>query len=844
MKWTGFAAWMRREQRAGDQLPYARLLNDSTVQLRDGSLMQCLHLGGFSFETADGDELNHLQHARNCALRAIAHSRYVVHHHILRRRVSLSVESNYADPLCADLDRRWQAQLSQRRLFENDLFITLLARPPKGKAGFAERWQRRAGRGAAAEVQLARDVHALEATCEALRTALLTYSPRLLGTYATPSGSCSEPLEFLSALCNGELRPMLCVAGDVGQHLPYRRISFGFEALERKGPDALKDFAAMLSLKEYPSQATPGMLDALLRLPHELVISESFAFVDRQIGLERVSLALRRQRAADDDSASLRQGLTEAKDDVAAGHTALGEHTFSLLVRASSLEQLDSAVADCASTLADLGAVAVREDFGLEPAFWAQFPGNEAYSARKAMISSGAFACLASLHSFPTGRATDNHWGAPVTTLETTSGTPYFFNFHQGDLGNFTVIGPSGSGKTVVLNFLAAQAQKFSPRSVLFDKDRGSEIFVRAIGGRYSSLRAGEPTGFNPLQLTDTPANRAFLREWLLRLVCKPGQTVSTEDEAIVASAVDANYLQQAPYRRLRYFRELLAGHRRPSAGDIAARLAPWCGEGEHAWLFDNVEDRLDVSAATLGFDMTELLDQPVLRTPTMMYLFHRVEERLDGNPVMILIDEGWKALDDDVFSARIRDWMKTLRKRNAIVGFGTQSARDALESKVSAAIIEQSATQIFTANPRARTEDYCDGFGLSAHELELIRTLPVSSHTFLVKQARVSALVRLDLGAMPDILLALSGRETTLRRLDELRRRKGDHPSDWWTALTGAQYPGSPTSPASTPATAAVRTPRGETGSPPMSASAAAILRAAGAATATMPAPWLQVIK
>jgi type IV secretion system protein VirB4 len=187
---------------------------------------------------------------------------------------------------------------------------------------------------------------------------------------------------------------------------------------------------------------------------------------------------------------------------------------------------------------------------------------------------------------------------------------------------------------------------------------------------------------------------------------------------------------------------------------------------------------------------------------------------------------------------------MKTLRKRNAIVGFGTQSARDALESKVSAAIIEQSATQIFTANPRARTEDYCDGFGLSAHELELIRTLPVSSHTFLVKQARVSALVRLDLGAMPDILLALSGRETTLRRLDELRRRKGDHPSDWWTALTGAQYPGSPTSPASTPATAAVRTPQGATACPPMSASAAAILRAAGAATATMPAPWLQVIK
>jgi type IV secretion system protein VirB4 len=710
-------------------------------------------------------------------------------------------------------------------LFQNDLFITLLARPPKGKAGVPEKWRRRTGHGAAAEAQLARDLRALEVTCEALRTALVNYSPRLLSSYETPNGQCSEPLEFLSAVFNGELRPMLSVAADVGQHLPYRRVSFGLEAIERKGPGSAKDFAAMLSLKEYPSQATPGMLDALLRLPYELVISESFAFVDRQIALERVSLALRRQRAADDDSTSLRQGLSEAKDDLAAGNSALGEHSLRLLVRETSLERLDSAVADCASTLADLGAVAVREDLALEPAFWAQFPGNESCSARQAMISSGAFACLASLHSFPTGSAMDNHWGAPVTTLETTSGTPYFFNFHRGDLGNFTVIGPSGSGKTVVLNFLAAQAQKFSPRSVLFDKDRGSEIFVRAIGGRYASLRAGEPAGFNPLQLPDSAANRAFLREWTLRLVCKPGQTLSIEDEAVIASAVEANYLQETPHRRLRYFRELLAGHRRPSAGDIAARLAPWCGDGEHAWLFDNAEDRLDAGAATLGFDMTELLDQPVLRTPTMLYLFHRVEERLDGNPVMILIDEGWKALDDEVFSARIRDWMKTLRKRNAIVGFGTQSARDALESKVSAAIIEQSATQIFTANPRARAEDYCDGFGLSPHELELIRTLPAQSRTFLVKQARSSALVRLDLSAMPDLVIALSGRETTLRRLDELRRRRGDHPRNWWTALTGAAYPGS-------------------MAAAPMSAATIAILREAGAATSTVPAPWLQVVK
>jgi type IV secretion system protein VirB4 len=173
-----------------------------------------------------------------------------------------------------------------------------------------------------------------------------------------------------------------------------------------------------------------------------------------------------------------------------------------------------------------------------------------------------------------------------------------------------------------------------------------------------------------------------------------------------------------------------------------------------------------------------------------MMYLFHRIEERLDGEPAMILIDEGWKALDDPVFAARIRDWLKTLRKRNALVGFATQSARDALESRISAALVEQTATMIFTPNARARPEDYCEGFGLTRHELELIRTLPTQSRCFLIRQPDASVVVRLDLSGMPEVLTVLSGRESTVRKLDTLRERHGDQPQAWYQALTGAAWP------------------------------------------------------
>ena len=149
---------------------------------------------------------------------------------------------------------------------------------------------------------------------------------------------------------------------------------------------------------------------------------------------------------------------------------------------------------------------------------------------------------------------------------------------------------------------------------------------------------------------------------------------------------------------------------------------------------------------------MTRILDDPILRTPAMMYLFHRVEQRLDGTPAIIVVDEGWKALDDDVFTSRIRDWEKTIRKRNGIVGFATQSAGDALSSRIASAIVEQAATQIFMANPKAQARDYVGGFGLTQHEYELVRSLPDSAHAFLIKHGHESVVARLDLSGDKDL--------------------------------------------------------------------------------------------
>ncbi|RSV43824.1 VirB4 family type IV secretion/conjugal transfer ATPase [Sphingomonas sp. ABOLE] len=765
-----------REAPAGRHLPYAAHIDDHTVHTRDGVLMQFLHLRGLLFETADSEEINYRKRLRDAMLQTIGSSQFALYHHVVRREVEPELDAAFPDAFSQRLDDAWQARLSRKKLYVNDLFLTIIRRPLQGRIGLLDRLR---GTGSAQEGT--RGLRQLDAAREALMAALGSYEPRLLSVYQTEQGHCSEPLEFLSSLYNGETRPVRLPHQDIGAYLPYRRISFGQEAIELAPAGALpRSFLGLLSIKDYPGQTAAGMLDELLRLPFELTISQSFGFVERQAALSRMNLALRRMRSAEDEAVSLRADLSSAKDDVAAGRAGFGEHHMTVAIRGQTLTEVDEGIAEVHAALADMGIIAVREDIALEPAFWAQFPGNFKYIARRGLISTSNFAGFASGHNLPQGKAAGNHWGQAVTLLETTAAGPYHFNFHQGDLGNFTIIGPSGSGKTVVLNFLLAQARKFAPRIVFFDKDRGAELFLRAIGGRYDLLRPGTPSGLNPLQIDDTPANRQFLIDWVALLA----SSADIEELAQIKDAIDASFGQPLAQRRLRHLVELFRGGHRPHGNDLWARLRPWWGDGERAWLFDNALDETDLTAATVGFDMTQILDDPALRTPAMMYLFHRVEERLDGTPAIIVVDEGWKALDDEVFVRRIKDWEKTIRKRNGVVGFATQSAQDALESKIASAIIEQAATQIFMVNPKARAADYVEGFGLTEHEFALVRTLPDSSHCFLIKHGNESVVARLNLTGEHELLTILSGRERTVRLLDEIRATTGDDPEAWLPQL------------------------------------------------------------
>jgi type IV secretion system protein VirB4 len=459
------------------------------------------------------------------------------------------------------------------------------------------------------------------------------------------------------------------------------------------------------------------------------------------------------------------------------GEIGFGEHHFTLLCVEDNLKALENTLSMAAVELSNCGMQSVREKVNLEPSYWGQLPGNSSFIVRKATINTLNLAGFASMHNYPIGQMHGNHWGDFVTILDTTSGTPYYFNFHVRDVGHTLIIGPTGAGKTVLMNFLCAQAQKFRPRMYFFDKDRGAEIFIRALGGVYTVIDPGKPCTFNPLQLPDTGENRTFLLEWLKILVTVNGEMISAEDIKLLTQAITGNYRLAQKDRRLCNIVPFLG---MDGPGTLASRIAMWHGKGSHAKIFDNDVDGIDLTKDRIfGFEMAELLKDTTSLSPVLLYVFHRINLSLDGFPTMIVLDEAWALIDNPVFAPKIKDWLKVLRKLNTFVIFATQSVEDAAKSRISDTLIQQTATQIFLPNLKA-TDVYKTAFMLSQREYSIIKTIDPSSRFFLVKQGVNAVIARVNLSGMTNIVSVLSGRTDTVLLVQKLRQEYGEHPTQW----------------------------------------------------------------
>jgi len=779
---TKKAAYARLEVSASAFIPYQYHWDRETILTKKKEFLQIIKLDGFSFETADDEDVDMKKMVRNSLLKSMADGTFAIWFHTIRRRQSAYPGGKQPPGFSAQVDKLWREKHHSKDSYINELYITVVRKADTKGAARVHHFLKKASEASSKMVQidsmretqkeLAEAAHRLVAT-------LKDYGARLLTTYENEHGVFSEPMEFLAKIINcGFTQPMRYTAADMSHYLPIYRLYFGDRSIEVSGGPK-KRFAGMVSIKEYAPATAAGLLDGFLQLPFEFIIAQSFTFHNRSVNINRMQIRQRRMMAAEDAAISQIAEISDALDMAMSGHVAFGPHHMTVMCFEESMPELEKVLSLAVAELVNLGINPVREKFVMEQAFWAQLPANFDLVARGADISTMNLAGFASLHNYPTGKIDGNHWGDAVTVFDTSSGTPYFFNFHNRDVGHTTIIGPTGAGKTVLLNFLCAQAQKFNCRTFFFDKDRGAEIFVRAIDGKYTVIEPAKPCHFNPLQLPDTPENRTFLAEWLHSLVTVHDEPYTAEDQARVEEAVLGNYKLEKKDRVLRNIAPFL-GLEGP--GTLAGRLKMWHSGGAYSGLFDNNTDIVDFSkGSAFGFEMGEVLKERVSLAPTLLYLFHRISLSLDGTPTIIVLDEAWALIDNKIFAGRIRDWLKTLRKLNGMVVFATQSVEDATNSAISETLIQQTATQIFLPNPKA-TDAYKKAFMVSDREFNLLKTTDPGSRYFLVKQGKDVVVARIDLSGMDEVINVLSARAETVAILDEIRAEVGDEPEAWMT--------------------------------------------------------------
>jgi type IV secretion system protein VirB4 len=793
-----------REEAAALHIPYTIHINEHVVKTHNGYVM-AFKLAGIGFENADDEQLNNWHERLNVFYRNLAKPNISLWQTVVRHREDTYPDGKFEPGFAHDLNEKYRQRISQETLMVNDIYLAIVYRPQPGQFGktvmsFLNRLNKDTIRQEQEEA-----LEEMTKLQQHVMAALKRYDPEPLGIYQKGQHYYSTLLEYFGLLINGEWQRIALPRSPINEVLATSRLLFGSEAIEYRTATKTR-VAAILGIKEYPTPTIVGMFNTLLKAPFSFVLTQSFTFITKSAAQTLLTNQYNRMVNIGDLAKSQTEDLEIAIDQISGNELVMGDHHFSLLIQGdpyegvkeaetpARLRELNNNIAWARTVLGDTGMTVAREDIALEAGFWAQLPGNFAHRIRLSPITSRNIAAMAPYHNYPVGRATGNHWGDAMAVLISNAKSNYYFSLHASDpkdpsggskkdVAHTYLCGPTGAGKTVLFGFMVSMLRKQDVTQIIFDNDYGLEILIRALGGRYLPIRNKQRTGFNPLQLEPTPNNVEFMKLLLQRLAHRPDKPLTERELKNLTLALDGTLLLEHRYRRLSRLVEFL-DVRDPEG--LYARLSKWAEStgGEYAWVFDNETDSITSlmgQTATIGFDSTDFLKNPITCAPITMYLFHLVQTLMDGRRLLCWMDEFSRSITDEAFQEFAKDGLERARKKNAGFVFVTQSPSSVLQSPIARTLIEQTPTQIFMPNERARMEDYIDGFGLTEREFLLIKQeIQPGSRQFLVKQGNSSVVCELDLKGFEFELDVISGRSHNVEIVRELIAEVGDDPAVW----------------------------------------------------------------
>ncbi|MGY8681541.1 conjugal transfer protein TrbE [Bradyrhizobium sp. UFLA05-153] len=750
--------YQRSNARLADFLPWAALVDEGVILNKDGSFQRTARFRGPDLDSAVPAELVAVAGRLNNALRRLG-SGWSLFVEAQRHGAGAYPPNTFPDVASALVDAERKAQFEEEGAhYESSYYLTLLYLPPAESAAVAERLLYEGGHRTAG------------ADSKEVLTSFLDRTNRVLQLVEGFMPECGwlddeATLTYLHSTISTKRHRVRVpeIPMYLDALLADQPLTGGLE------PTLGHAHIRVLTVVGFPTATTPGILDDLNRLAFPYRWSTRAIMLDKADAV-KILTRIRRQWFAKRKSiaAILKEVMTneasalldtdasnKAIDADAAlqelGSDQIGEAfvTATVTVWDTNPRVADEKLRLVEKVIQGRDFTCMIETVNAIEAWLGSLPGHVYANVRQPPISTLNLAHMIPLSAVWAGEVRDHHFQAPPLFFGKTEGsTPFRFCLHVGDVGHTLIIGPTGAGKSVLLALMALQFRRY-PEAQIFAFDFGASIRAAAIAmGRdwhdLGGAVAGESSDFvalQPLAKINEISERGWAAEWIASILSRERIELTPEVREHIWSALNSLASAPAPERTLTGLSVLL------QSNILKRALQPYCLGGPYDRLLDAESEHFGGSSVQV-FE-TDGLIGTAAAPAVLSYLFHRIEERFDGRPTLLIIDEGWLALDDAHFAGQLREWLKTLRKKNASVVFATQSLADIDGSAIAPAIIESCPTRILLPNDRAiepQITAIYRRFGLNDRQIEILaRATP--KRDYYCQSRRGNRLFELGLG-------------------------------------------------------------------------------------------------
>jgi type IV secretion system protein VirB4 len=563
-----------------------------------------------------------------------------------------------------------------------------------------------------------------------------------------------------------------------------------------------RKFVQTVSIDGFPLESTPGVLSALSELPTEYRWSTRFIFMDTHEAIKHLEKFRKKWRQKvrgffdqvfqtnsgkiDQDALSMVEDADHAMAEVNSGLVAQGYYTSVVVLMDDDRDKVELSARQLEKAITAIGFGARIETINNLEAFFGSLPGHGVENVRRPIINTMNLADLMPTSSIWTGLnfapcPMYPPLSPPLMQGVTNGSTPFRLNLHVRDVGHSFMFGPTGAGKSTALGLIAAQLRRYPGMSIFaFDKGMSLYPLAKAVDGKHFTVAGDDETlAFCPLAFLETKGDRAWAMDWIDTILALNGVITTPAQRNEIGNAIVNMY--ESNGRTLSEFSIIIQDEA------IRDAIRQYTVDGSMGHLLDAEQDGLSLSDFTV-FEIEELMNLgEKYALPVLLYLFRRIERSLRGQPAAIILDEAWIMLGHPAFRAKIREWLKVLRKSNCLVLMATQSLSDAANSGILDVIVESTATKIFLPNVYARDEDTSQLYkrmGLNPRQIDILATaIPKRQYYYVSENGR--RLFELALGPVALAFVGATDKES-IATIKGLEARLGRRWVDEWLSLRG----------------------------------------------------------